>query len=55
MFITNEMEFVAAADQLEAYLLIENPTDEEKQQHSELAVYMDMFIASQPTEQDTMH
>lgn len=55
MFITNEIEFHAAANQLEAYLLIENPTDEQKQQHSELAVYMDMFILLQPTDQDTMH
>ncbi len=55
MFITTVEEFEAAADQLEAYLFIENPTDEQKQQHSELAVYMDVFIAAQPTEQDTMH
>ena len=55
MFITNEIEFNAAADQLEAYLLIENPTDEQKQQHSELAVYMDIFIMAQPIEQETMH
>ncbi len=55
MFITNEIEFNSAADQLEAYLLIENPTEEQKRQHSELAVYMDMFIAAQPTEQETMH
>lgn len=55
MFIMNKIEFDAAADQLEAYLLIENPTDEQKQQHSELAVYMDTFILLQPTRQDTMH
>ena len=55
MFITNKMEFNAAADQLEAYLLIENPTNEEKQRHSELAVYMDMFIMVQPVDQIWMH
>ena len=55
MFITNEIEFEAAADQLESYLLIEKPTDEQKRQHSELAVWMDIFVAAQPTDQETMH
>lgn len=55
MFITNETEFEAAVDQLEGYLLIENPTDAEKKQYSELAVHMDMFIMTRPTEAETMH
>ena len=55
MFITNEIEFEAAADQLDAYLLIENPTDEQKRQCSELAVHMEIFVAAQPVEQETMH
>lgn len=55
MFITNEIELDAAADQLEAFLLIEDPSDEQKIQHSMLAKHMEQYIASLPTEQDTMH
>lgn len=55
IFIETVEEFEAAADQLEAYLLIEKPTDEQKRQHSELAVWMDIFVAAQPTDQETMH
>lgn len=55
MFIETEQEFLAAMDQLDKYLLIESPTDEQKRQHSELAVHMDKFIIAQPTEQETMH
>lgn len=55
MFITNQIEFEAAVDQLEAYLQIENPTDEQKRQHSELAVWMDIFVIAQPIDQETMH
>ena len=55
MFITNEMEFEAAADQLEAYLLIENPSDEEKTQFSNLARHMEIYVAAKPTDEETMH
>ena len=55
MFITNEIEFEAAADQLEAYLLIENPSDEEKHRYSQLAWHMEAYVVSQDTEQETMH
>ena len=55
MFITNEIEFEAAADELDKYLLIENPTDEQKRHYSELAVHMDKFIMTRPIEQETMH
>lgn len=55
MFIATVEEFNAGADQLKAYLLIENPTDEQKKQHSELAIYMDIFILAQPTRQNAMH
>jgi len=55
MFITNEIEFNAAVDQLDKYLLIESPTDEQKRRYSELAVHLDKYIAAQPTEQETMH
>lgn len=55
MFITNEMEFEAAMDQLESYLLIENPTDEQKKQHSELAVYVEKFVIAQDNEDEVWH
>jgi hypothetical protein len=55
MFITNEIEFEAAVNELDKYLLIEKPTDEQKRQYSELAVHMDKFIMTRPTEQETMH
>ena len=55
MFITNEIEFEAAIDQLDKYLLIEKPTDAQKRQYSELAVHMDKYIISRPTQQETMH
>ena len=49
------MEFIAAADQLEAYLLIENPTDEEKHRYTNLAWFMEAYVVSQDTEKQTMH
>ena len=55
MFITNQTEFDAAADQLEAYLLIEKPTDEEFAQFSALARHMEIFVEAQPTDNETMH
>ena len=55
MFITNQIEFDAAADQLEAYLLIEDPTEEEFAQFSALATHMEIYVAAQPTDQETMH
>jgi hypothetical protein len=55
MFITNEIEFEAAANELDKYLLIESPTDEQKRHYSELAVHMDKFILTRSTEQETMH
>lgn len=55
MFITNEIEFEAAIEELDKYLLIENPTDEQKRQYSELAVHMDKYIIAQPTDQETKH
>lgn len=55
MFITNEIEFDAGIEQLAKYPLIENPTIEQKQWYSELSVHLELFIATQPTEQETMH
>ena len=55
MFITNQIEFDAAADQLEAYLLIDNPTDEQYAQFQALARHMEIYVESQPTDQETMH
>ena len=55
MFITNQIEFDAAADQLEAYLLIEDPTEEEYAAFSALARHMEIYVESQPTDQETMH
>ena len=55
MFITNEIEFEAAADQLEAYLLIESPSDEEKYRFSQLAKHMEVYVSAKPTDQETMH
>ena len=55
MFITNQIEFDAAADQLEAYLLINDPTDEEFAQFSALARHMEIFVEAQPTDNETMH
>ena len=55
MFITNEMEFEAAADQLEAYLLIEKPSDEQKHRYSQLAWHMEAYVVAQDTEEQTMH
>ncbi len=55
MFITTEEEFDAGAEQLGEYLLIENPTDEQKRWYSELTMYLEAYIAAQPTEQETMH
>ena len=55
MFITNEIEFEAAVNELDKYLLIEKPTDEQKRQYSELAVHMDKYIITRPIEQETMH
>ena len=55
IFIEKVEEFEAAADKLESYLLIENRTDEQKRQESEITVWMDIFVAAQPTDQETMH
>jgi len=55
VFITNEIEFNAAVDQLDKYLLIEKPTDEQKRHYSELAVHLDKYVMAQPIEQETMH
>ena len=56
MFITNEIEFEAAMDQLESYLLIENPTDEQKQQYSALAVHAEKFVITHNNnEQEVWH
>jgi len=50
IFIEKVEEFEAAADKLESYLLIENRTDEQKRQESEITVWMDIFVAAQPTD-----
>jgi hypothetical protein len=55
MFITNEIEFEAAMDQLADYMLIENPTDEEKKRHSELAVHAEKFVIAHNNEQEVWH
>jgi len=55
VFITNQIEFDAAADQLEAYLLIESPTDAEYAQFQALARHMEIYVEAQPTDQETMH
>ncbi len=55
MFITNEIEFEAAADQLEAYLLIDSPSDEEKYRFSQLARHMEVYVIARPSEQETIH
>lgn len=55
MFIQTLEEFDAAMDQLESYLLIEDPTDEQKKQHSELAVYVEKFVIAHNNEQEVWH
>ncbi len=58
MFITNVEELSAAADQLEDYLLIENPTDEEKLRYTALAMHMEAYntyMMRQQIGQDTLH
>lgn len=55
MFITNEIEFEAAADQLESYLLIKEPSDEQKHRYSNLAWHMEAYVISQDPNEQTMH